>query len=91
MATTELLSRPYGDPLAALLGTTRARVLRTIAKGTCTSSELARRAKTPLSTASRHTAILRDAGLITSHRDRNTVLHIITALGTSLCQRHTPA
>ena len=32
-------------------------------------------------TVSEHTAILREAGLITSHRHNNNVLHVITALG----------
>ncbi|MFD5608476.1 winged helix-turn-helix domain-containing protein [Streptomyces sp. NPDC127064] len=87
--------RPSGflsaDPLDALLGRTRAHVLRAIADSPCTTSELATRAAAPLSTVSRHASILRDAGLITSHRDRNTVLHTITPLGISHCQGHTLA
>ncbi|MEV5508738.1 ArsR/SmtB family transcription factor [Streptomyces orinoci] len=90
MATAEPPNPPPGDPLAALLGSTRARVLCALARGMCTTSELARRAKAPLSTVSRQATILRDAGLIASHRDGNTVLHILTALGVSLCREHPP-
>jgi DNA-binding transcriptional ArsR family regulator len=35
-------------------------------------------------TASHHTNVLRDAGLITSHRHANTVLHTLTPLGAAL-------
>ena len=89
ISTAETPGSLSADPLDALLGRTRARVLRAIADGPCTTSELATRAAAPLSTVSRHASILRDAGLLTSHRDRNTVLHLISPLGTSLCQGNT--
>ncbi len=76
-----------GDTLTALLGSTRARVLRTVVAGDCTTTELARRAVTPLSTASRHASILRDAGLIGSRRHHNSTVHTGTSLGASLCRR----
>ncbi|MER7372544.1 winged helix-turn-helix domain-containing protein [Streptomyces lanatus] len=69
--------------LARLLGHGRAAVLRSVADG-CTTSEVARRAGVTPATASEHVRILREAGLATSVRDRNTVLHILTPLGTNL-------
>lgn len=70
-------------PLTVLLGRTRAVVLRATAAG-ATTSELARAAGVSASAASQHTTALRDAGLISSHRDAATVLHTLTPLGASL-------
>ncbi|QFR01094.1 winged helix-turn-helix transcriptional regulator [Streptomyces phaeolivaceus] len=70
-------------PLNALLGPTRAAVLRACVTGS-TTTEAARRAGVTPTTASHHTAVLRDAGLITSHRHANTVLHTLTPLGAAL-------
>jgi DNA-binding transcriptional ArsR family regulator len=73
--------------LAALLGATRASVLDAIGEG-CTTTELARRVGISAAAASQHATVLRNAGLVTSHRDRNTVLHTVTPLGTAvLCGR----
>lgn len=76
---------PHTDspPLDVLLGPTRAAVLRASATGS-TTTEAARRAGVTPASASRHTAVLRDAGLITSHRLANTVLHTLTPLGAAL-------
>ena len=71
-------------PLAALLGPTRARVLEAIGESPCTTSDLARRVATTLPTASRQTAILRSAGLITTARDGQSVVHSLTVQGQSL-------
>lgn len=70
-------------PLNVLLGPTRAAILRASATGS-TTTEAARRAGVTPTTASHHTAVLRDAGLITSHRHANTVLHTLTPLGAAL-------
>lgn len=70
-------------PLHALLGPTRAAILRASATGS-TTTEAARRAGVTPTTASHHTGVLRDAGLITSHRHANTVLHTLTPLGAAL-------
>ncbi|MEV6607606.1 winged helix-turn-helix domain-containing protein [Kutzneria sp. NPDC051319] len=70
--------------LAALLGPTRARVLEAIGERPCSTSDLARRAITTLPTASRQTSILRSAGLITSIRDGQSVVHSVTPQGQSL-------
>jgi DNA-binding transcriptional ArsR family regulator len=70
--------------LAALIGSTRAAVLDAIAAQPRTTTELARRVGTGLSTASEHATILRQAGLVTSHRERNRVVHHATALGLAI-------
>ncbi|MEV3986921.1 helix-turn-helix domain-containing protein [Nonomuraea sp. NPDC049758] len=76
------------DALPDLLGATRARVLRCIAATTgCTTSELARRTGASLSSASAHAQVLQRAGLITSTRHANMVIHQITRLGVDLLHR----
>jgi DNA-binding transcriptional ArsR family regulator len=74
-------------PLARLMGTTRATILLTIAQG-ATTTGLARALNTSLASASRHTAVLRDAGLITTYRRGPSVLHTLTPLGTRLLETH---
>lgn len=68
-------------PLSVLLGPTRAKVFEAIAKSPCTTSDLARRTGTTVSTASRQTAVLRSAGLVTSRRNGQSVLHSLTSQG----------
>ncbi|MFE9203775.1 ArsR/SmtB family transcription factor [Micromonospora sp. NPDC007230] len=68
------------EALAALLGRTRAAVLEAADEG-CTTGEMARRLSISAAAASQHTSVLRNAGLLVSHRDRNTVLHTLTPLG----------
>jgi predicted transcriptional regulator len=75
--------RPRGAALAALVGRNRAAVLRTIAAG-CTTTELADRVGISLAAASQHASVLRDAGLITTHRQGSAVLHMLTPLGAEL-------
>jgi hypothetical protein len=75
--------RPRGAALAALVGRNRAAVLRTIADG-CTTTELAARVGISLAAASQHASVLRDAGLITTHRQGSAVLHVLTPLGAEL-------
>jgi DNA-binding transcriptional ArsR family regulator len=74
------------SPCAALLGRTRAAALEVVASG-CTTSELARRLNVSPATATHHTAILRDAGLITSHRTGGNVHHALGSLGSALLRR----
>ncbi|MFJ3640868.1 ArsR/SmtB family transcription factor [Streptomyces sp. NPDC090108] len=77
-----------GSPsLAALLGRARAAILRATAAG-ATTTEAARRAGVTPATASHHTTALRDAGLITSHRHANTVVHTLTPLGATMLSRN---
>ncbi|MGW5669156.1 winged helix-turn-helix domain-containing protein [Micromonospora sp. NPDC003776] len=68
------------EALAALLGRTRAAVLAAADNG-CTTGEVARRLNISAAAASQHASVLRNAGLLVSHRDRNTVLHTLTPLG----------
>jgi hypothetical protein len=68
-------------PLSALLGPTRAKVLEVIGESPCTTTDLARRAGTTVSTASRQTSVLRSAGLVTSRRNGQSVLHSLTPQG----------
>ncbi|MDN0194442.1 winged helix-turn-helix domain-containing protein [Streptomyces sp. S.PNR 29] len=79
----EPLPRRADAPLPALLGHTRAAVLRAVAHG-ATNNEVARAVGVSPGNASRHTTVLRDAGLIASHRHANTVLHTLTPVGAAL-------
>jgi DNA-binding transcriptional ArsR family regulator len=83
MEPRQLWRKPRGAALAALVGRNRAAVLRTIADG-CTTTELAGRVGISLAAASQHASILRDAGLITTHRQGSAVLHVLTPLGVEL-------
>lgn len=78
-------ARPEAEesPCVALLGRTRAAALEAVASG-CTTSELARRLNISPATATHHTAILREAGLITSHRSGASVHHTLGSLGSAL-------
>ncbi|BDH03951.1 transcriptional regulator [Streptomyces seoulensis] len=82
-------SRPApGSPsLEVLLGRARATVLRATAAG-ATTTEAARRAGVTPATATHHTTALRDAGLITSHRHGNSVVHTLTLLGATMLSRN---
>ncbi|HEX6577885.1 MAG TPA: helix-turn-helix domain-containing protein [Jiangellaceae bacterium] len=68
------------DRLAAVLGTTRARVLRELASEH-TTSQLARALGISPASASTHAAALRGAGLVTTRREGQTVRHVLTELG----------
>jgi DNA-binding transcriptional ArsR family regulator len=75
-------ARPAGS-LAALLGRTRAEALQVIGDGK-TTSEVAQLCKVSLPAASQQTAVLRDAGLITTRRTGPSVRHELTPLGRDL-------
>ncbi|TDC72724.1 ArsR family transcriptional regulator [Micromonospora sp. KC606] len=75
--------------LANLLGRTRASVLTAIADGVSTTGSLARRLDISSAAASQHTTVLREAGLITTRRHHNNVLHNPTRTGLTLLDRHT--
>jgi DNA-binding transcriptional ArsR family regulator len=75
--------RSTSKALAALLGSTRAVALEALGQG-CTTTELARRLDISAATASHHATILRDAGLISTRRHGNGVLHTVTPLGSAL-------
>ncbi|WP_327392483.1 winged helix-turn-helix domain-containing protein [Streptomyces sp. NBC_01186] len=89
------LTRPYGGPadpadprgeLAALLGHSRAAVLEVIADGVSgvSTGQLARRVGLSPASASEHTAVLRRAGLVATHRSGRTAHHSPTPLGSEL-------
>ncbi|HEY8479003.1 MAG TPA: ArsR family transcriptional regulator [Spirillospora sp.] len=84
--------RTRGASLSRLLGDTRAQVLRCSAGGR-TTTELARIIGVSAAAVSGHAAVLREAGLITSRRSANSVVHVPTGLGAALLrqERHTPA
>ena len=73
--------------VADLLGRTRAAVLEAT-DGRLTTGEIARRLEVSPASASQHTAVLREAGLISSHRQGKTVHHTITSLGKALLDGH---
>lgn len=73
------------DPLAGLLGHTRACVLR-LAFRERTTTELARELGTSAATVSGHTKTLRAAGLIVTARAGKAVLHSVTPLGGRLLE-----
>ncbi|MFI1105523.1 winged helix-turn-helix domain-containing protein [Streptomyces melanogenes] len=76
--------------LAALLGRTRATVLCAIAEHPgLTTSQLASRAGISPASASEHATVLRSAGLVSTARDRNAVLHTPTAAGIGLLNAST--
>ncbi|WBP91368.1 winged helix-turn-helix domain-containing protein [Kitasatospora cathayae] len=71
--------------LASLLGLTRASVLNAIAEHPgCSTKELAALVGIAPASASEHATTLREAGLISTARHRNTALHSPTGLGISL-------
>lgn len=78
-----------GSQLAALLGSTRATLLEAAAEGH-TTTQLAQLAGISAATATHHTTVLRDADLICSRREANTVIHTITPLGMSLLNANPP-
>lgn len=73
------------DPLADLLGHTRAAVLER-ARSERTTTELARELKISAASVSAHTKTLRSAGLIVTTRTGKSVLHAVTPLGDRLLQ-----
>ncbi|MEU2235238.1 ArsR/SmtB family transcription factor [Streptomyces vietnamensis] len=69
--------------LSALVGQTRAAALRVLTD-TSTNSELAARLGVSPGVASRHAAVLRETGLITTRRVGSSALHTVTPLGMAL-------
>jgi DNA-binding transcriptional ArsR family regulator len=84
-----LTGEDAGDPLAELLGRTRAAVL-SLALTQRTTTELARELAVSPATVSGHTKALRAAGLIVSVRAGKSVLHSATPLGSNLLDSRRP-
>jgi DNA-binding transcriptional ArsR family regulator len=80
------------DPLAMLLGVTRAATLRALLRQSHNTTTLARHVGVSQASASQHAATLRAAGLITSERHGRAVIHRISELGLALlwCDRPSP-
>jgi DNA-binding transcriptional ArsR family regulator len=78
----KVLAAAQHQALAELLGHTRARVLESA--GELTTSEVAARLNLSLPAASKHLTLLRNAGLVTSVRYGNSVMHAQTPLGMAL-------
>ncbi|MER5966858.1 helix-turn-helix domain-containing protein [Streptomyces sp. NPDC002057] len=75
--------------LAALLGSTRARILLRIAVlEAATTSELVQELGVSAATVSHHTGVLRRSGLISTVRDGVSVRHALTPLGQSVLGAH---
>ncbi|MEN3611111.1 winged helix-turn-helix domain-containing protein [Plantactinospora sp. ZYX-F-223] len=72
-----------GDPLTALLGRSRAAVLRAALVGANTT-DLARRAGISTPSASQHASVLRDAGLLRTTRHGKAAHHTLTPLARAL-------
>jgi DNA-binding transcriptional ArsR family regulator len=75
-----LIAAAARESLAALVGRTRAALLELTSNGGSTS-ELARRVSISPAAASQHLSVLREAGLISSTREGNTMRHRMTPLG----------
>jgi DNA-binding transcriptional ArsR family regulator len=75
-----LVAAAAREPLAALLGRTRAALLELTETGGSTT-QLARRLDVSPAAASQHLTILREAGLIVSVREANAMRHLTTPLG----------
>lgn len=76
---------PHPQALGALVGRTRAGVLRAL-RASRTTTELGRALGVSSATASQHAAVLRGAGLISTRRRRNAVIHSLTPLGAALLE-----
>ncbi|MCP3804325.1 winged helix-turn-helix domain-containing protein [Allokutzneria sp. A3M-2-11 16] len=83
-------AEPNEQALAALVGHTRAAALQALIES-CTTGTLSQRLGISLAGASKHATVLRQAGLITTARNRNTVLHTLTPLGLALLRSRVPA
>ena len=76
-------SGPTSDRLGALIGRTRAKVLRRLAVPSSTT-DLALVLRQSPASISEHLAVLRDTGLVESHRSGRHVIYRRTLLGSSL-------
>jgi DNA-binding transcriptional ArsR family regulator len=77
--------RPRPQSLGALLGRTRAAVLLTIAERPhLNTTQLARILGTSPASASQHATVLREAGLVNTHRHNGSAIHTLSSRGTAL-------
>jgi Helix-turn-helix domain len=76
-------SSPAAQSLSALVGNTRAAVLRSL-NDSRTTTHIAEQVGISPGSASQHATVLRNAGLITTHRTRTAAIHSLTPLGRAL-------
>lgn len=76
-------------PVAQLIGASRARLLELLDRP-MTTTGLAGALRMAPSTASRHASVLREAGLLTSRRHGNRMMHHRTQLGKALLDGPAP-
>lgn len=87
-ATALWSTQPASDgTLGALVGRTRAAIIRSLTEE-CSTSELGQRLGISSAAASQHASVLRAAGLITTSRWLNKALHRLTPLGSALLAGH---
>jgi DNA-binding transcriptional ArsR family regulator len=77
---------PAPEALANLIGRTRAAILAQLASPQTTSNLAANLGVTP-GAVSQHLAVLRDAGLVATHREGRTTLHLRTNRANALVTR----
>ncbi|MFF5536524.1 ArsR/SmtB family transcription factor [Streptomyces cinerochromogenes] len=77
---------PAGDSLARPLGRSRARLLA-LTSSPATTTQLPARTGLSLGAVSQHLAVLREAGLVTSHRYRREVNYTASDLAIALLER----
>ncbi|MEV4312461.1 helix-turn-helix domain-containing protein [Actinocrispum sp. NPDC049592] len=83
---------PDQKSLIALLGRTRATVLRTIAdKPGLNTTELAREARTSPAGASQHATVLRQAGLVITKHSNGCAVHTLSTKGAALLRPSSPS
>jgi DNA-binding transcriptional ArsR family regulator len=79
--------RPVEQRLRSIVGYSRGSImLALLAEPRLSTSELARRCGIAVSSASEHTTALREGGLIHSRRERNRMLHTLSAVGIQLAR-----
>ncbi|MCS7479486.1 winged helix-turn-helix domain-containing protein [Umezawaea endophytica] len=83
MFPTLAVDREPSPDLVALLGRTRAGVMQALTTPRSTS-EIGRVLNLSTSSASEHATTLRNAGLISTTRRGNSVLHVLTSRGHAL-------
>jgi DNA-binding transcriptional ArsR family regulator len=77
--------RPRRQSLVALLGRTRAAVLLTIAERPhLNTTQLATTLGTSPASASQHATVLREAGLVITHRHNGSAIHTLSPRGTTI-------
>lgn len=82
----ETTNDPAPEALEALVGRTRARLLGLLAVP-ATTPDLAVRLQVTPGAVSQHLTVLRNAGLVATHRQAHTVIHLRTTSGDALVQR----